>query len=142
MGTVCPLENSWDLDKPIRARMSRMGMNCMFGILDGVSGKVERAIPLEFDHKICEGGLRAGPGKRILGAANASVLLSYGPFKTFNREPTLSAIAKVFLIPAFSFQGSDSEPGVKDLTQNQECYWPNGDPNSQPLSVSLLQSRS
>jgi hypothetical protein len=29
--------------------------------------------------------------------------------QTFNREPILSAIAKVFLIPAFSFQGSASK---------------------------------
>jgi hypothetical protein len=29
----------------------------------------------------------------------------------------------------------------KDLTQNQECYWPNSDPKSQPLCMSLLQSR-
>ena len=34
------------------------------------------------------------------------------PVQTFNREPTLSAIAKVFLIPPFSIQGSDSEAGV------------------------------
>ena len=30
----------------------------------------------------------------------------------------------------------------KDLTQYQECYWPNSDPNSQPLCMSLFQSRS
>jgi len=29
----------------------------------------------------------------------------------------------------------------KDLAQNQECYWPNSDPKSQPLCMSLLQSR-
>ena len=30
----------------------------------------------------------------------------------------------------------------KDLTQNQERYWPNSDPNSQPLCMGLLQGRS
>jgi hypothetical protein len=30
----------------------------------------------------------------------------------------------------------------QDLTQYQECYWPNTDPNSQPLCVGFLQSRS
>ena len=52
------------------------------------------------------------------------------PVQTFNREPTLSATAKVFLIFLnFPF---------KDLTQNQECYWPNSDPKSQPLCMGLL----
>ena len=36
-------------------------------------------------------------------------------------------------IHAFLFQ---------NLTQYQECYWPNTDPNSQPLCVGFLQSRS
>ncbi len=39
-----------------------------------------------------------------------------------------SAIAKVLHFP------------FKDLAQNQECYWPNGDPKSQPLCMSLLQN--
>jgi hypothetical protein len=41
--------------------------------------------------------------------------------------------AKVFLSLHFLFQ---------DLTQYQERYWPNTDPNSQPLCVGFLQSRS
>jgi hypothetical protein len=41
--------------------------------------------------------------------------------------------AKAFLSLHFLFQ---------DLTQYQERYWPNSDPNSQPLCVGFLQSRS
>jgi hypothetical protein len=41
--------------------------------------------------------------------------------------------AKVFLSLHFLFQ---------DLTQYQEWYWPNSNPNSQPLCVGFLQSRS
>ena len=55
--------------------------------------------------------LRAWLGKRILGARRLGLVV-VRLVQTFNREPTLSAIAKVFLIPAFSIQGSDSEPAV------------------------------
>jgi hypothetical protein len=57
--------------------------------------------------------------------------VSYGPFKTF-KSNFVSNSEGGFLFLHFPF---------KDLTQNQECYWPNSDPKSQPLSVSLLQSR-
>ena len=43
---------------------------------------------------------------------DASVLLSYGPFRLSIENQLCQQIAKVFPIPAFSIQGSDSEPGV------------------------------
>jgi hypothetical protein len=50
-----------------------------------------------------------------------------------SRTNRSSAAAKAFLSLHFLFQ---------DLTQYQERYWPNTDPNSQPLCVGFLQSRS
>jgi len=55
-------------------------------------------------------------------------------FNSTNREPIVRQhAARAFLSLHFLFQ---------DLTQYQECYWPNTDPNSQPLCVGFLQSRS
>jgi len=50
-----------------------------------------------------------------------------------SRTNRSSAAAKVFLSLHFLFQ---------DLTQYQERYWPNTNPNSQSLCVGFLQSRS
>src|SRR5260370_7931747 len=50
-----------------------------------------------------------------------------------SRTNRSSAAASAFLSLHFLFQ---------DLTQYQECYWPNTGPNSQPLCVGFLQSRS
>src|SRR5262252_6209102 len=57
------------------------------------------------------------------------------PVQTFNREPTLLAIAKVFLIPAFSIQGSDSEPGVLLAKQRPKVPAALHEPLAEPPSV-------
>jgi hypothetical protein len=59
------------------------------------------------------------------------------PVQTFNREPTLSAIAKVFLIPAFSIQGSDSEPGVLLAKQRPKVPAALHEPLAEPPIVDL-----
>jgi hypothetical protein len=78
--------------------------------------------------QICERSyVRAGHTN--FGGRHCLILLSCGPFRLSIGEPTLSAIAEVLHFP------------FKNLTQNQERYWPNSDPKSQPLCMSLLQSR-
>src|SRR5215813_9414054 len=53
-------------------------------------------------------------------------------FKSDPRTNFVNNIRSDFLFLHFPFN---------DLTQNQQCYWPNSDPKSQPLRMSLLQSR-
>src|SRR6516164_8802391 len=80
--------------------------------------------------QICEWSCVPGWANEFWGPSQAS----YGPFKTFqSRTNFVSNSEGGFLFLHFPF---------KNLTQNQECYWPNSDPKSQPLCMSLLQSRS
>jgi len=58
-------------------------------------------------------------------AGRRSPQVLYGTFKTFQSN-FVSNSEGGFLFLHFPF---------KDLTQNQQCYWPNGDPKSQPLCM-------
>ena len=64
--------------------------------------------------QICEGSYVRAEHMNF-GGRHCLILLSYGPFKLVSDK------RRCFLFLYFPF---------KDLTQNQECYWPNGDPNS------------
>ncbi|MGA7099450.1 MAG: hypothetical protein WB019_04170, partial [Pseudolabrys sp.] len=55
------------------------------------------------------------------------------PVQASNREPALSAIAKVFLIPAFSFQGSDLLPGMILAKQRPKVRAALREPPAKPL---------
>jgi hypothetical protein len=76
----------------------------------------------------------AGAPTGAVGSANAKLPCGVvRPVQASNRQPTLSAIAKVFLIPAFSFQGSDSVPGMLLAKQRPKVPAALREPLAKPL---------
>jgi hypothetical protein len=92
-------------------------------------------------------GSATGGNRRLAGADAYETALRSIPKRVGSNLPRIREDRSTLPIENQSFVSSGD--GVlsphfrfQDLTQYQERYWPNTDPNSQPLCVGFLQSRS